>query len=297
MKLETKKIDAVKRELKFQISKDRVSARLEEVYKDLGKVAKVKGFRPGKVPRNVLETHYASIAREEVLKSLIPEVYQEGLEQEKLAPIDLPEICDVDFKDGGVNFTAKLEIKPEIKLKEYKGLSIKRKSAEVSDDDLNKTLDYFKKVQGQEEDKPIDDAFARGLGYPSLEEFKKVLKRQMEMEKDRQNRFDVENQVVEALLSKTKVMVPQTLLERQLERRMEEWKKHVKEHKMPDEEIKKKEPEVRDELKKAVERDIQVYFILDKIAEEEKIEIKEGENIPSKVMEFLLKEAKWEEGK
>ncbi|HNV24580.1 MAG TPA: trigger factor family protein, partial [Candidatus Omnitrophota bacterium] len=91
MKVEIKKIDAIKRELKFQIPKEKVNATFEQVYADIGKVAKVKGFRPGKVPRPILESHYGSLAREEVLKKIIPEAYQEGLEQEKILPIDMPD--------------------------------------------------------------------------------------------------------------------------------------------------------------------------------------------------------------
>ena len=52
---------------------------------------------------------------------------------------------------------------------------------------------------------------------------------------------------------------------------------------------------MRKELSAPVERDVKVYLILDKIAAIENIEVKEGENLPAKTMEFLLKEAKWEE--
>ena len=57
----------------------------------------------------------------------------------------------------------------------------------------------------------------------------------------------------------------------------------------------KKEKDMRKDLRVPVEREVKVYLILDKIAEIEKLEVKEGGNVPSKVMEFLLKEAKWEE--
>ena len=82
----------------------------------------------------------------------------------------------------------------------------------MTDDEINKTLEYFKKGQGQEKEKEVEinDAFAHGLGYPSLEEFKKSLSRQLESDKDRHNRADVENQIVEALLKKAKLTVPES---------------------------------------------------------------------------------------
>ena len=297
MKVEVKKVDAVKRELRFEIPKERVSQKFDEVYKELGKIVKVKGFRPGKVPRHILESQHSKTAQDEVFQKLIPEVYHEGVTQENLAPIDMPEIEDVNFRDGTITFTAKLDIKPEVKVDNYIGVKVKRKSSTVTDEEINKTLEYFKQGQGQDKNIEIDDAFAHGLGYPNLEEFKKSLSRQLELDKDRQNRLDVENQIIENLLKKAKLAVPQTLVRRQIEHRVEEGKKRLADQGLSAEEITKKEEEMRKELRDPVERDVKVYLILDKIAQIEKIEVKEGENLPAKTMEFLLKEAKWEEAK
>ncbi|MDZ4242556.1 MAG: trigger factor family protein, partial [Candidatus Omnitrophota bacterium] len=74
MKVSVKKVDSLRRELKFEIPRDRVSKKLEEIYAELGKVAKIRGFRPGKAPRHLLEQHHGPLAREEMLKKLIPEV-------------------------------------------------------------------------------------------------------------------------------------------------------------------------------------------------------------------------------
>jgi FKBP-type peptidyl-prolyl cis-trans isomerase (trigger factor) len=109
--------------------------------------------------------------------------------------------------------------------------------------------------------------------------------------------LDVENQIVEALLKKAKLVVPQSLVNKQLERRVDEMVKRMRSHGAKDEDIKKREDELRKELKEVVEREVKVYFILEKIAQEEKLELKEGENIPAKVMEYLMKEASWEEEK
>jgi len=294
MKVAVKKVDAVKRELKFEISKERVSQKFDEVYKELGKIVKVKGFRPGKVPRHILEAQHSDKAKEEVLRKLVSEVYHEGVEQEKLIPLDMPEIADVDFKDGVVTFTAKLDIKPEVIIEQYKGIKVKRKSSQVTKEEIDKTLEYFKKGQDKEKETEINDAFAHGLGYPNLEEFKKSLSRQLESDKDRHNRADVENQIVESLLKKAKLTVPESLVHRQIHHRIDEEKKRLKAQGVSAQEIDKKEKEMHKDLRPSVEREVKVYLILDKIAEVEKIEVKEGENLPIKVMEILLKEAKWE---
>ena len=297
MKVEVKKVDAVKREMKFEIPKERVSEKFDEVYQELGKIAKVKGFRPGKVPRHVLEAQHGRQAKDEVIRKIIPEAYHEGVTRENLAPLDLPEIVDLEFKNGMITFTAKLDIKPEVKIEKYKGIKVKRKNSKVTEEEIEKTLEYFKKGQGggSEKEAVMDDFFARGLGYPSLAEFKKSLERQMEMDKDRQNRLDVENQIVESLLKSAKLAVPESLVRRQMEHRIEDEKKRLKSQGLSAEEIDKKCQDLRKDLRAPVEREVKVYLILDKIAAAEKLDVKEGMSLPSAVMEFLLKEANWEE--
>ncbi len=304
MKIEVKKIDAVRRELKFEVPRERVLRKFDEVYQEFGKIAKIKGFRQGKVPRHILESQHGKMAEEEVAKKLIPEVYQEGIEREKIMPIDLPEILDVHFREGAVTFTAKLDVKPEVKVSDYKGIQVKRKSSSVGDDEINKTLELFRKQQGLPgghekgaAEGAVDDAFARGLGFPSLEELRKSLSRQLEMEKDRQSRIDLETQIVEHLLKKSKLVTPQSLVNRQFERRLDDIRYRLKSQGLSETEIKKKEEEAGPQLREVVEKNVRVYLIFDRIAELENIEVKGEENLAVKVMEFLLKEAKWEEVK
>jgi len=293
MKIEVKKIDATRRELKLEVPKGRVTQKLEEVYLEIGKEAEVKGFRQGKAPRHVLESRFAKLAQDEMIKKLIPEIYQEAIKNEQLSPIDLPEIDNVSVKDGTLSFTAKFDIKPEIKIKDYKGITIIKKSTEITDDEIEKTFEFFKKGQGQGKEIPIDDAFAKSLGYASLQDFKASLRRQLEIDKDRHNRMDVENQVIEYLLKSTNFTVPESAVNRQLEHLMEDTKQRMRSQGVKEEDITKREEEMRSELKKSAERDIKVYFTLEKIAEIENITVEKGENLFHKIIGFLLKEANW----
>ncbi|HLD87835.1 MAG TPA: trigger factor [Candidatus Omnitrophota bacterium] len=293
MKVDVKKIDTLKREVKFEIPRERVSKTMDEVYEEIGKYAKVRGFRPGKVPRAVLANSHGKLAEEETIKKLVPQAYQEGIGQHQLNPIDLPQISDVALKDGILSFKATLDIRPEVKPGHYKGIKVTRKSSKVSEEDINKTLEFFKKGRDGAET-VIDDAFARGMGFPNLEDFKQALSRQLELDKDRQNRVDVENQVIDALIKNARLVVPQSLVQRQLQHRLNETLKRLKSQGMKDEEIRKKEAEITASLQTMVERDVKVYLILEEIAKQEKIGSEQQENLPAKVMEFLLKEAKWE---
>ena len=181
---------------------------------------------------------------------------------------------------------------------EYKGIKVNRKDSKVTDEDVNKTLEFFKKGRGEKEEVTIDDAFAKGMGFPSLEDFKKALTRQLEFDKDRQNRMDIENQIIDHLLKNAKLVVPQSLVKRQLARRLDDTMRRLKTQGMSDEDLKKKEEEIKKTLTDVVERDVKIYLVLEAIAKQENIEASgEQDNVASKVMEFLLKEAKWEDAK
>lgn len=296
MKVEVKKVDNLRRELRFEVPAERVNKAMDEVYNEISRHAKVKGFRPGKAPRHILAASHGKLAHEETIKKLIPEAYHQGIGEQKLDPVDLPEINNVDMKDGVLTFTAVLDLRPEVKIEKYKGINVKPQDNKVSDEEINKTLDFFKKGQGDKE-VVIDDAFAKGMGFPGLAEFKEALSRQLQMDKDRRNRMEIENQIVEELLKNAKLEVPQSLVKRQLIYRTQETLKRFKNHGLSADELKNKEEEIRKELEKVVEKDVKIYLILEEIAKLEKIEVKDNEPVAGKVIELLLKEAKWEEAK
>ena len=295
MKVEVKKVDALKREMKFEVPKEKVAKEMDLVYDEIGKHAKVKGFRPGKVPRHILTSSHGQLAKDETIKKIIPQAYHDGLNQHQLNPIDLPEITEINLKDGVLTFKAILDIRPEVEVGKYKGLDVNRKKSEVTEEELLKTLDFFKKGRG-DQDVTIDDNFAKGMGFQNLENFKSALKRQLEADKDRNNRMDVENQIVEKLLKNAKLIVPQSLVKRQLHHRLNESLRRLKSQGLSDEELKKKEEELRTQLGPVVEGDVKIYLILEEIAKLENITTTgPNENLPGKVMEFLLKEANWQD--
>jgi FKBP-type peptidyl-prolyl cis-trans isomerase (trigger factor) len=250
------------------------------------------------VPRHILVNSHGQLAKDETIKKIIPQAYHDGVSQHQLNPIDLPEITEIDLKDGILTFKAILDIRPEVEVGKYKGIDVNRKKSEVTEEELLKTLDFFKKGRG-DQDVTIDDNFAKGMGFQNLEDFKSALKRQLEADKDRNNRMDVENQIVEKLLKNAKLIVPQSLVKRQLHHRLNESLRRLKSQGLNDEELKKKEEELRTQLGPVVEGEVKIYLILEEIAKLENITTPTGpnESLPGKVMEFLLKEANWQDAK
>jgi len=294
MILSVKKLDATKRELSIELPKELVSQKFDEVYEAIGKSANIKGFRPGKAPRHILEQHHSRLAQEEVLKDLIPATYQEALEKENLKPVALPEIFDVKLDAGIISYKAKLEIRPDIEIKDYKGLKVKKQEAKVSDDDLKKVYDFLLQSQGKPKETPVDDSLAKSLGYSNLKEMEDSLKKQLEVNRDQQARADLEHQIIEQLLAKANFQVPEVSVSNQLEHLVADEKKRLSWQGMKKEDIEAKTEDLRKELKTIAERDVKAYFILEKIAELENIQVDNEEHLLKKVIEFLLKEAKWE---
>jgi trigger factor len=294
MKTNLKKIDACKREITIEIPKDVVEKKFDEVYKEIQKVVQIKGFRPGMAPMHLVQAQHSKLAKEEVIKDLIPNSYKEALDKEKLLPVDLPEVSEVNFKDGGFSFKATFEVVPEVKIKKYKGLEVKRKKTEATDDDLNKSLGFLRESKGLDKDAPLDDSFAKGLGYVDMNELKQTIKKQLELAKEQDARIDMENQIVTQLLENSELEIPQSSVDKQLNYLLEEAKHRMAVGGMKKEEIEAKEKDLKEQLKQTAVNDVKAYFILDKIAELENIKAQKSEQKAAKVIEFLLKEAKWQ---
>ena len=130
MKSSLKKVKDCRVKLHVEVEVDRVEGRFQEVLKDFQKAAQLPGFRQGKAPLEMVEKRYGKEAHEEVLKSLIPEVYHQALEAEKVHPVALPSISDIQCERGKkLVFTAEFERAPEVSVKNYKGMRLQRESA------------------------------------------------------------------------------------------------------------------------------------------------------------------------
>lgn len=295
MKVDIKKIDAITRELKFEIPKERVSQKLDEVYQEIARTAKIKGFRPGKAPRSVLEAHHGRLAYGKTVEQIVSEVYREAIDREKLEPIDLPEIQDVNFKDGMISFTARLEVKPEVQVKDYKGIKVKRKSSEVTDEEIHQAMELFKQGQKQDKEVVINDTFVRELGYPTLEDFKSALRGQLVVEKDRQSHRDVENQIIGQVLKNAQLTVPPSAVKKRVQYRIGELRHRLEDQGMKKEDIDKRIEGLQKDLEEVCHRDLKIYFTFEKIAQLENIAVEQTDSLVGQVMQFLLKEAAWEE--
>jgi len=130
-------ISPVKKKITFQIPWDEAKKELEEVTRRVGKTAQVKGFRPGKVPRPVLERHYGQYIREETVNSLVNRYYWEALDECQVTPLSRPEIEEEGFKENEpFSFTATFEVEPVLEPTGYRGLKLKKKDTSATEEEI-----------------------------------------------------------------------------------------------------------------------------------------------------------------
>jgi FKBP-type peptidyl-prolyl cis-trans isomerase (trigger factor) len=289
MKSEVKKIGDTKREISIEASGEVVKNKFDEAFKDLNHKAKVKGFRPGHIPRDVLEKNYSSQANELVLQSLIPELCDQAIKHEGLQAVALLEVSDVKLDRNAVSFKAQVEVRPEIPLKNYKGLTVKYKKVAVKADEIKRSLDSLKEMRTVD---VLDDAFARSMGYPGLAELEKVLERRILSQKDTQNRQQAEQQIIEHLSKGTDFKLPPSLVSKRLQELVKQTELDLALKGVPREKLLEEEKNLYKDLEPDAQKQVHTYLIFAEIAKRENIP--DDDHMPNKVMEFLFREANWE---
>jgi trigger factor len=141
MNVNVEDISSIKKKVSIEISEDQVTKEVDSFYRELGRKAKIKGFRPGKVPRNILERHFKDYVKTEVVQKLVQDTYPTALSETNLHPVSNPMIDPGDLESGKpFQYSATIEVKPEIKLEEYLGLNIEGKKEEVKDEEVEERL-------------------------------------------------------------------------------------------------------------------------------------------------------------
>ncbi len=141
MNVNIEDISSIKKKVSIEISEDQVTKEVDSFYRELGRKAKIKGFRPGKVPRNILERHFKDYVKAEVVQKLVQDTYPTALSETNLHPVSNPMIDPGDLESGKpFQYSATIEVKPEIKLEEYLGLNIEGKKEEVKDEEVEERL-------------------------------------------------------------------------------------------------------------------------------------------------------------
>jgi len=118
--------------------------------KELAKTQRMNGFRPGKIPLNVIKKRFGEHVRQDVISEVMQRSFYEAVMQEKLQPAGAPKIEPISMKEGSaLEFLATFDVYPEIELQDFSKISIEQDIAEVGDDDLDTMLETLKEQQAK----------------------------------------------------------------------------------------------------------------------------------------------------
>ena len=157
MKVTVENRSSVKKVLHIEVPEADVKRALDEAYQTLKKTAKVKGFRPGKTPRGVLERLYKKDVNADVTGKLIQDAYVDALKETKLKVVGSPTVDPPELAGtGDYRFDAEVEIHPEIADIGFTNLKLKKTLYKASDEEVDVQIQMMQKNLAKRE--PIDEA-------------------------------------------------------------------------------------------------------------------------------------------
>ena len=161
--IKVEEINPVKKKLSFDIPWGDVKKELDSQYRDVGKTARIKGFRQGKTPRNVLEMHYKGHVEEQTVSNLMGTSYEKGLKENDILPVAEPVVDQGKIeKDKSFTFSATVEIKPVIEPKDYLDLELEKDEVTVTDADVQARLEELRNVHSTLENLESDRGVIEG---------------------------------------------------------------------------------------------------------------------------------------
>jgi len=296
MKIEVKKIDKLKRAARIDISGEEFLNKKKEIYQEIAKKLKTPGFRPGKVPVDVLERYHGKVLRAEFLEKTLPYYYQKALEENNLKPAGSPRIYDVEIDEKKLSFSAEFEIQPDIEIKEddYKGIKVKTKTVVVEEIEIEKVITNLKEEVKKIIKKDLnDEGLAKWAGYPHLENFREAIRGKVYLEKLSTRRQKIENQVVVHLLGRIKIEVPDSEAKRCHKELVDREVYALQLRGVPQADIEKYKKDIDEKFKPIANEQVKISYILKAIADAELIEA--GDNLGEVILGFILSQAQYEE--
>lgn len=367
MKSSLKKIKDCRVKLVVEVEPKLFEARYQDVLTSFQRQAQIPGFREGKAPLEMVAKRYAKEAEDETLKTIIPEAYHQSVATQKISPVTLPKISDVQFERGKkLTFSAEFEHAPEFNFKNYKGIKIKRVPVDIKQDEVDKGIqslldsraellpviepravqkgdfivsdievwqegkyipgrknvllsvephpadDFFEKVVGAQKDevrevsmdfsedekkqglvgrKPaykiwirdlkekklpeLDETFAKSFGKESVEDLKEAVRKDLAGYKQSESHESMRRELFERLREMAQFPLPEDLVERQKEKLLDDTRRHFAKMGTDLQKFEAEKPKLEAEAVEKAREQVKLYFILQKVAEQEQIDVEE----------------------
>ena len=299
IKINIKKLPKSEVEIEGELEAGAFENYFQKALKKIGKTLKLDGFRSGKIPESVLLSKVPEIRiLEEMAELALSEYYPKILEDEKIDAISHPQISLTKLaRKNPLGFKIKTAVLPEVKLPAYKDLAKniiskltdQDKNVAVSPEELENTImDITKsrapkkhvtagvKEESVEEIPSFDDAFVQTLGpFKDIEDFKEKLKINIKLEKENQNKEKTRLKIIEDIVEKTEIDLPEILVELELDKILHRMESDITQMGLKFEDylkhLNKTVENLRSEFRNDAEKKAKLTLILNEISKAEKI--------------------------
>jgi len=149
MNVNIENTSALRRKMTIEIEPDEINRELDRAYNELKRSVVLKGFRPGRAPRTLLERFFGDQVRGDVIQKLVKDYTDKALEENSLTPVIPPEIVteETDLKKA-LKFSAVFDLKPELEVKDYRDLKVQTPHIEVTDQEIDAELQRMRERRG-----------------------------------------------------------------------------------------------------------------------------------------------------
>lgn len=155
MKVTVEQVGPCRKVIKIEVAADVVAAEQRKVIGEFARHARIPGFRPGKAPTAIVERNFAKEILEEARERLVPRSYHEALAQEKIRPVAVVDVSEVQIDKGTpLSFRVTLDVEPEFALPSYRGIAVQAQEVSVKDEEVEQVLTSFRERQGTFDDNP-----------------------------------------------------------------------------------------------------------------------------------------------
>lgn len=148
MQVSVETTSGLERKLTIGVESSKVDGVALTKMKELARTQRLNGFRPGKIPLNVIKKRFGEHVRQDVISDVMQRSFYEAVVQEKMQPAGPPRIEPISMVEGkDLEFTATFDIYPEIEIQDFSKVEIEKVNAEVADEDLTKMIDTLREQQ------------------------------------------------------------------------------------------------------------------------------------------------------
>jgi trigger factor len=175
MQVTVKDVSTVKKILSIEVPEKDVVQELDNAYKTLKKNAKIKGFRPGKAPRSVLERYYKQDVHNDVTSKLLQDSFIAALKETELSIVGQPQLDPPSLDEKGpYKYEATVEVKPELGALDFKGLKLQKNLYEVSNEEIDTQLKLLQKNLAKREpiteERPVQENDFVSIDYQGFKD-------------------------------------------------------------------------------------------------------------------------------